>query len=203
MVGKYNWRVEMTHKRKQPVDAATTVDADIDNLVLSDSEAPATGKDEEMALPDALAKCQLELQEAKNALLRSHADFDNFRKRMRAEREQEFARGNDRVLVEVLSIVDDFERAIAAVNEKSTVESLQQGVDLIYRQLLSLLERYKITPMTVKGEHFDPKYHDAVARVNVNDVPEHTIVGEVQRGYCKGKEVFRPAKVAVAMPAEE
>lgn len=193
----------MTHKHKQTVDATATVDADIDELVLSASGAQATGQEEEVELQEELAKYQLELQEAKNALLRAHADFDNYRKRMRAERELEFARGNDRVLGEVLSVVDDFERALAAVNENSTVESMQQGVDLIYRQLLALIERYKISPMTVLGEHFDPKYHDAVVRVNVNDVPEHTIVGEVQRGYCKGKEVFRPARVAVAMPNEE
>lgn len=203
IISKYNWGVEMTHEKKRSVDATATVDAGIDDPVLSASGAQATGQEEELELLEELAKCQAELQETKNALLRSHADFDNFRKRMRTEREQEFVRGNDRVLGEVLAIVDDFERAIAAVNEQSTVESLQQGVELIYRQLMALLERYKIAPMTVMGETFDPKYHDAVARVNIDDVPEHTIVGEVQRGYYKEKEVFRPARVAVAMPAEE
>jgi len=122
---------------------------------------------------------------------------------MRAERDQEFARGSDRVLSELLPIVDNFERALAAVTATSTVASLQEGVELIYRHLISLLERYGITQMEVEGQPFDPKYHDAVARVATTAKPEHTIVGEVQRGYRKNSDVFRPAKVAVAVAPDE
>lgn len=149
-----------------------------------------------------LSRCQEELAEAKNAFLRAHADFDNFRKRLRAERDQEFARGGDRVLADLLPIVDDFERALAAVNETSTVESLTQGVELIYRHVMSLLERYHIRPMDVEGKPFDPKYHDAVARVATDVAEEHTVIGQIQRGYLKDQDVFRPAKVAVAVAPE-
>ena len=167
------------------------------------SQAPPTGRDDALEVRAALTQCQQELQEARNAYLRAHADFDNFRKRMRAERDQEFARGSDRVLSELLPIVDNFERALAAVTEKSTVASLQEGVELIYRHLISLLERYGITPMEVEGQPFDPKYHDAVARVATTAQPEHTVIGEVQRGYRKNNDVFRPAKVAVAVAPDE
>ncbi|HOS43323.1 MAG TPA: nucleotide exchange factor GrpE [Armatimonadota bacterium] len=163
------------------------------------AEAAAPLDDEVIHLRAALADAQQALATARNDYLRAHADFDNFRKRMRAERDQEFSRGGDRVLAELLPILDDFERALAAVNDASTVESLRQGVTLIYRQLQSLLERYGITPMAVEGQPFDPMFHDAVASVTTADVPDHTITSEVQRGYLKNGDAFRPAKVVVAM----
>jgi molecular chaperone GrpE len=150
-----------------------------------------------------LLRCQHELAESKDAFLRAHADFDNYRKRLRATSDQEFTRGSERVLADLLAIVDDFERALASVTDQSTVDSLTQGVTLIMRQLNALLERYGITPMTVDGHPFDPKYHDAVASIPTTDVPEHTILGVIQKGYHKGTDVFRPAKVAVAVTPEE
>ncbi|MHB9022796.1 MAG: nucleotide exchange factor GrpE [Armatimonadota bacterium] len=151
----------------------------------------------------ALNNCQNELAEMKNSYLRAHADFDNFRKRLRAERDLEFSRGTDRVLSELLSIVDDFERALAASSGGHHGGSLRQGVELIYRQLLNMLERYGIAPLEVTGQAFDPKYHDAVSRVATTSAPEHSIIGEIQRGYLKNGEVFRPAKVAVAVSPDE
>ncbi len=163
-----------------------------------------TALDEEvLRLRGALAACETELAKARNDYLRAHADFDNFRKRMRAERDQEFTRGSDRVLNDLLSVIDDFERALAAVTETSTVETLQQGVTLIYRQLLGLLERYNITAMAVVGQPFDPMIHDAVASVATSDAPDHSIIGEVQRGYVKNGDIFRPAKVMVAVEPRE
>ncbi|HEY3375986.1 MAG TPA: nucleotide exchange factor GrpE [Armatimonadota bacterium] len=177
--------------------------ADIDEA-LSPACAAQTGEQNDaLDLHAALTQCQQELQEAKNAQLRAHADFDNFRKRMRAERDQEFSRGSERVLADLLPVVDDFERALAAVSESSTVESLTQGVDLIYRQMLGLLGRYGLAAMEVEGKPFDPKFHDAVARVVTDAQPEHTIIGEIQRGYTRNGEVFRPAKVAVSVTPEE
>ena len=149
-----------------------------------------------------LAQCRQELAESKNDYLRAHADFDNFRKRLRAERDQEFSRGSDRVLSDLLPIVDNFERALASVTDASTVESLRQGIELIYRNLLNLLERYQITPMEVEGKPFDPQYHDAIARVPTAHEEEHTIIGQMQRGYLKNGDTFRPAKVAVAVRPE-
>jgi len=161
--------------------------------------AMPTEIDEASALRAQLAQCQQELAESKNTLLRAHADFDNFRKRMRAERDQEFSRGSDRVISELLPVVDDLERALAASNGAENTGSFRQGIELINRQINNLLGRYGITAMTVEGQPFDPKYHDAVARVEIASHPEHTIIGEVQRGYLKNGEVFRPAKVAVSV----
>jgi len=165
--------------------------------------APENLHPEEVAeLLAALAQCRQDLAESQNAYLRAHADFDNFRKRLRTERDQEFARGSDRVLADLLPVIDDFERALASVNDNSTIDSLTQGVGLIYRQLTTLLQRYAIVPMEVEGKPFDPNYHDAIAQIATANMPEHTIIGVMQKGYMKNGEVFRPAKVAVSGQVE-
>ncbi len=179
------------------------VAVNIDESAGAESECPSADSEEVMKLQAMLAQSQQELADAKNANLRAHADFDNYRKRLRAERDQEYTRGRDRVLTELLPIIDDFERALTAASDTQATDPLRQGVELILRQFLNLLERYGIKPMLVEGQHFDPKYHDAVARIASNGQPEHTIVGEILRGYLKEGEVFRPAKVVVSVNPEE
>lgn len=193
----------MRKDKHVPNDMNLQSAADLYDAVASSEGNTTAEEPEALDVRAALVQCQQELQEAKNAILRAHADFDNFRKRMRAERDQEFNRGSERVLTDLLPIVDDFDRALAAVNDQSTVESLTQGIQLIYRQLLSFLQKNNITPMEVLGKPFDPKYHDAIARVATDEHPEHTIIGEIQRGYTKNEETFRPAKVAVSVTPEE
>ncbi len=191
----------MKDKKHEKAEMSPEMAADIAE---STEPAPENLRPEEVAeLLAALTQCRQELAESKNAYLRAHADFDNFRKRLRAERDQEFARGSERVLADLLPIIDDFERALASVNENSTVDSLTQGVGLIYRQLSTLLERYAIIAMEVEGKPFDPNYHDAIAQVATANVPEHTIIGVVQKGYMKNGDVFRPAKVAVSGKVED
>jgi molecular chaperone GrpE len=187
-------------RQEHVIDGETA--ADIDEATGYEVDTEEAPVDEVTALKAELDQCRKALAEARDAHLRARADFDNFRKRMRAERDQDFGRGSDRVLADLLPVIDDFDRALAAVHEGGALESLQQGVELIYRQLLGMLERHGITPMDVQGQPFDPMYHDAVARIPATNVPEHTIVGEVQRGYLKNGDAFRPAKVAVAMPPE-
>ncbi len=150
-----------------------------------------------------LANYKQQLAEVKNSYIRAHADFDNFRKRMRSERDQEFGRGSDKVITELLPIIDDFERALDAVHKALVPEAMTKGVDLIYRQLMGILERYNIVQMDADGQPFDPKFHDAVAKVVNDDVPEHTVIGVVQKGYTKNGDIFRPARVAVSVSSEE
>jgi len=173
-----------------------------DNPAPADAGAVGDGDEDVVQLRETLAQCQLELAESKNANLRAHADFDNYRKRLRAERDQEYSRGSDRVLADLLPIMDDFDRALTAAAGSNTAESVTLGIEMIYRQLQGLLERYGITVMAADGQIFDPKYHDAVTSVVSDTVPEHTIVAVIQRGYLKNTEVFRPARVAVAVAPE-
>lgn len=108
----------MRKDKHVPNDMNLQSAADLYDAVASSEGNTTAEEPEALDVRAALVQCQQELQEAKNAILRAHADFDNFRKRMRAERDQEFNRGSERVLTDLLPIVDDFDRALAAVNDQ-------------------------------------------------------------------------------------
>ncbi len=174
-----------------------------DSMNVDDEMSVDAGNVDVKQLLAELANHKQQLAEVKNSYIRAHADFDNFRKRMRAERDHEFSRGSDKVILELLPIIDDFERALDAVHKALIPEAMTKGVDLIYRQLMGVLDRYNIVQMEAEGQPFDPKFHDAVVKVVNDDLPEHTVIGIVQKGYTKNGELFRPARVAVSVSSEE
>jgi len=149
-------------------DLNPSVAADIAESATATSEVPLGGTEDMIEFSTLIAQCQQELAEAKNANLRAHADFDNYRKRMRAERDQEYIRGRDRVIMELLPIIDDFERALSAAPEEKTANSLRKGVELIHRQMLNMLGRYGITAMHVDSQRFDPLNQTSQSRNKLN-----------------------------------
>lgn len=143
--------------------------------------------------PDAL---RLELKELQDRSMRTLADFDNFRKRVERERrEQRLYAGRD-VLRDVLSVVDNLERALAA---DGGVEELREGVELIARQTTDLLKQHGVEKVDSEGR-FDPSAHEAVVRHESEEVDEPTIVKQLQAGYWHHEQLLRPALVEVAVP---
>jgi molecular chaperone GrpE len=128
-------------------------------------------------------------------LRRVQAEFDNFRKRTFKERQQLEARGKKRVVEQLLPVLDNFERAIAHGEGGA-------GVELVFRELRSLLEGEGLAEIPAEGESFDPQVHEAVESVEDTDVDEPTITQVYRRGYSFGGDVVRPAMVVVARPAE-
>lgn len=136
-----------------------------------------------------------ELEEMNNRLLRLQADFDNFRRRSRQEKEelsQVVAYG---VLKELLPVLDNFERALAAPGQDAA--QLRTGVELVYRQLGGIMERLGVKPIAAVGNPFDPACHEAVMRVEDAGQADGLIVEELQRGYEMGGKVLRPSMVKV------
>lgn len=129
-------------------------------------------------------------------LLRTAAEFDNFRKRMERERRDlsEYALAD--VLTEMLPIVDNFDRAMQV--QASDVEAYRKGVELIHKQMLDLLRKRNVTPLDTAGRDFDPNFHQAVVREVTSDHREGEILQELQRGYMLGERLLRPAMVKVA-----
>ena len=134
--------------------------------------------------------------EEDDRLLRLAADFDNYKKRVAREREEYVAFANERLVKDLLPILDDLERALAAVgeHEEATVE---EGVRLVHRSLASLLERNGVKEIETTGQ-FDPHVHEALLVQPVEGVESGVIVQVVQRGYRLGDAVLRPARVIVA-----
>jgi molecular chaperone GrpE len=131
-------------------------------------------------------------------LLRVSAEFDNYRKRTDRER-REFAEaaGAD-VIRELLPVLDDLERALAAPVDASSASSFRSGVELIHRQLLEVLRRRGVEPFEAIGHDFDPEWHEAVAQEPADGRRDGEITGEARKGYRVGRRLLRPAMVKVA-----
>lgn len=142
-----------------------------------------------------------ELQHAKERAAYLAADFENYRKRMEKERLATFASAQGAVIADVLSIVDDFDRAFAELQQKQILEKPElathlSGFELIYKSLQKLLQKYGVTEIEAQGT-FNPELHEAVMQVDDPTIESGTIASVLQKGYRFKGGVLRPAKVSV------
>jgi molecular chaperone GrpE len=156
------------------------------------AEPSAVGNDEGVeALQTELARCR-------DRLLRTTAEFDNYRKRTERERRELADRTVETLLLDLVGIVDDFERAIDAEAGGSGAETYRQGVELIHRRVLDVLGRRGVTPIDAVGADFDPRFHQAVTAEPAGDRRDGEVVEQFRRGYMIGERLLRPAMVKVA-----
>ena len=146
---------------------------------------------------DGFAALVAERDEAIDRWKRTAADFDNFRKRATREREEYITLANERLVKELLPILDDLERALVAATEHEEV-ALEDGVRLVHQSLESLLARQGIREIDATGM-FDPHVHEALLS-QPSDAAEGSVIDVVQKGYTLGDRVVRPARVVVAAP---
>ena len=163
---------------------------------LNDQDPPQAQPDE--AQPDPLEEVRRERDGLQDRLLRTAAEFDNYRKRMDRERRDlaEYTAGE--VIGELLPIIDNLERALQAAAED---DPLRKGVELIHRQMLDLLRKRGVKPIESLGLDFDPNFHQAVIHEVSADHREGEVMEELQRGYVVGERLLRPAMVKVAKTA--
>ena len=131
-----------------------------------------------------------------DAYLRLAADFDNYRKRVAREHAELTARANERLVNELLPVLDDLERALEAAAEHEEAK-LEEGVQLVHRSLASLLERHGLKEIDTDGA-FDPHVHEALLAQPAEDAEEGSVLQVLQKGYRLGDKVLRPARVIVA-----
>jgi len=167
------------------------------------SEAGArTGEAEAPEVLDPLATAQEEAAQLKDKLLRTLADFDNFRKRTRREVDEARRIGRDQLLKEMLPVFDNLERAVEhslrAGSAENDWKGLGEGISLVVRQLKDTLGRLGIERIDALGQAFDPALHEAIQQLETNDHPPGTVAAEVQAGYREGDRLVRPALVVVA-----
>jgi len=133
-------------------------------------------------------------------LLRLAADFENYKKRAAREREAYVTLANERLIGELLPILDDLERALVAATEHEEAQ-LEEGVRLVHRSLAGVLERQGVTAIETDGR-FDPHVHEALLS-QPSEAEEGSVLDVVQKGYRLGDRVVRPARVVVAAPIEQ
>ena len=138
-------------------------------------------------------------------LLRRQAEFENFRRRTERERAEVNHRARADVMVEMLPVLDNLERALISADEDISEEgnALRHGVELIYKQFKDALAKLGLQPLNTVGEKFDPNLHEAVASEQSDEHKENTVIEEFQRGYKLGDRLLRPAKVKVAASAKD
>lgn len=141
----------------------------------------------------------------KDQILRLAAEFENYRKRVEADKIDFIKFSNEKIIKELLPVLDDFERALANGKQNSEPgrESFYKGVELIYQKLSKMLEDKGVKPIDSIGKEFNVMYHDVLMQIPRKDVAPHTIVEEVERGYTLHGKVIKHAKVIVAAQDEE
>jgi molecular chaperone GrpE len=155
---------------------------------------------EEPTPEEQVAALEAERDEHLNDLKRVAAEFENYRKRVARDQEGLVARAHERLVKELLPVLDDLERALAAAEEHEEAK-LEEGVRLVHRELAAALEREGLAEIETNG-HFDPHVHEALLS-QPSDAEEGSVIEVVQKGYKLGDRVVRPARVVVAAPKQE
>ena len=153
-------------------------------------------KAENAQLKDENARLKEELRREHDNNLRNLADFDNYRKRIERERASTAQAGKRDMVLSLLNVLDDFERALGHVDESPA--SVAAGLRAMQRRLAGLLEAQGVIPFESVGQPFDPALHEAVGSVESDEQEPGTVLDELSRGYRWGEELFRPARVRVA-----
>lgn len=139
-----------------------------------------------------------QIEELTDRLKRQMAEFDNFRKRTEKEKTQMYEIGAKSVIEKILPVIDNFERGFATVTEEGKADPFVEGMDKVYKQMMTTLNEIGVTPIEALGEEFNPDFHNAVMHVEDEEAGENVIVEEFQKGYLYKETVVRHSMVKVA-----
>ncbi len=152
----------------------------------------------EIVESDPLAEAKAETARIRDQLIRTTADFDNYRKRTRRESVEAEQRGREGFLKEILPVFDNLERAVSHAEVATDIQSLLNGIQMVKRQFTDTLARQGIERVQTIGAQFDPALHEAIQHLETDDKPPGTVAHEIQGGYIVHKKLIRPALVVVA-----
>lgn len=190
-----------------PEEAAAAADAAADMAAEAEeqAEADAAGEDVQVEI-DAAGKADAEIADLKDKLLRALADIENLRRRSQKEREDALKYASANFARDMLSVADNLRRAIESIPEEGDPDGAAlvgfiEGIALTEKDLLSALERHKITKIEPMGEKFDPQFHEALFEIPTNDAASGTVMQVMETGYTIHDRLLRPAKVGIAKAA--
>ena len=188
---------------ESPTESAATEAEFGAEVSLESASGSEAGMTSEERLETRVAELEAEKAELTDSLLRKSADFENYRKRMLREKEEFVAYANRELLLDIVSIIDDFERAIRSADESHDFSAFHDGIVMIEKQFTSMLERkWKLTRFDSVGEEFNPQQHEAMMTEERVDHKQSMVLEDFQKGYMLHEKVLRPAKVKVSMPGD-
>ncbi len=168
-----------------------------------DERAPVSGErtcEEVIAsLKEELERTRQEVKEMEDRWKRVLAEFQNYRKRVFQERAEAYEKGKKEAIVALLPVLDALERAHRSLKEGASLEAYRGGLDLIIRLFQEGLKGLEVDPISAEGHPYDPFLHEAVERIEREDLEDGTIITELQRGYLMGGKVIRPSLVTVSV----
>ena len=147
-------------------------------------------------------KLKAEKEDLMQTMMRRQADFENFRKRTERDRSEEAKRGVERFVIDLIPVIDAFDRALQA-HDDPRYEEYRKGITLIRKQLWDAIAKHGVLPIEAAGKMFDPHHHQAIERVESEDYPDGTVVAVFQDGYMFNGRVLRPAIVRVSVHPDE
>jgi molecular chaperone GrpE len=148
-------------------------------------------------------RLRAEVADRQDRLLRTLAEMDNLRRRTQREKDEYVKYANESLLRDLVPVLDNFDRALQAARSTGEAAKVVEGIELIQRELLRVLERAGVTRYSALGARFDPTRHEATARVVSADHPAGTVIAEITPGYLLNGRVLRAAQVAVAAAPDE
>ncbi|UJF35049.1 nucleotide exchange factor GrpE [Paenibacillus hexagrammi] len=179
---------------EQDVNATYANDAEA-----ADNHVDAPQEEQVEAASGELEQLRAQSEENYQRFLRVQADFDNFRRRARAEKEDFAKYASLKLIEQLLPIVDNFDRALSSSKETKDFDSLAKGIDMTFRQLDQVLTQEGLKPIESVGQPFNPEIHQAVMQVETDEYEEGIVVEELQKGYMLKEKVIRPAMVKVSV----
>ncbi len=177
------------------------VQAETQNEELTETaESEATQVEGDLnAIQATIEKLSAEKDEIHDQLVRTMADFQNFRKRQQAEQGMIRQYATESLVMTMLPVIDNFSRTVSAAEKGATLESLLTGVKAVEKQLRIILEQQGVHPIQSLGQPFDANLHEALGTVTTEDYEPDTVVDELETGYKMGDKVIRPARVRVSV----
>lgn len=181
------------------------------NSEVQDEDLPDTGPEAESGLAQEapteveqlkkeVAEARAEAAETYDRLLRLSAEFENYKKRMQRQTEDHRKYANESIIKDLLSVVDNLERAVNASRQSSSEADvcMLEGLEMTLNEIRKVLQKYHVEPVEAVGQPFDPTYHEAVMQQPSEEHPDNTVIQEMQKGYMLHDRLIRPAMVVVA-----
>ncbi|MCA9396715.1 MAG: nucleotide exchange factor GrpE [Candidatus Omnitrophica bacterium] len=180
---------------------STGSDYAAEEAVFESESAPQDAQPEEAQAPSLESKVQelqAKLKEADEKVLRVAADFDNDKKRIQKRAEEMLKYANEKIVTDLLPLIDDFDRALESLNQGHDLKTIQQGLNMVQTSFHKILSENGVEQIDALNKPFDPNLHEAVGQVISDAEEEDTVVEEMQRGYTLNGRLARPSRVKVS-----
>lgn len=187
--------------KKTKQENGMDMDAEESESSEAESEGGAVESEDVEQLKTELSTAKAEAADTYDRLLRLSAEFENYKKRVQRQMEDHKKYANEDLIKDLLSVVDNLERALNAAGGQQKDETgacMTEGVEMTLNEIVKILKNHNVTPIEARGKPFDPTYHEAVMQEETDDYPENTVISEFQKGYMLHDRLIRPAMVTVA-----